>query len=124
MSATDAQIYETRTFTETETPMIELRGVSRRYSKKLDIAAKLARRLGADVREEIVHAVDKVDLLFMVDNSGSRSGGIHQAQQEGRVTTHGNRVPPGLLSLRGAAKPLRPTALGPDHPSNRPGTEP
>jgi len=62
MSATDAQIYETRTFTETETPMIELRGVSRRFSKKLDIAAKLARKLGADVREEIVHAVDKVDL--------------------------------------------------------------
>ena len=62
MSATDAQIYETRTFTETETPMIELRGVSRRFSKKLDIAAKLARKLGADVREEVVHAVDKVDL--------------------------------------------------------------
>ena len=51
-----------RTFTETETPMVELKGVSRRFAKKLDIAAKLARRLGADVREEIVHAVDKVDL--------------------------------------------------------------
>ncbi len=51
-----------RTFTDTETPMIELRGVSRRFAKKLDIAAKLARRLGADVREEVVHAVDKVDL--------------------------------------------------------------
>jgi peptide/nickel transport system ATP-binding protein len=42
--------------------MVELRGVSRRFAKKLDIAAKLARRLGADVKEEIVHAVDKVDL--------------------------------------------------------------
>jgi peptide/nickel transport system ATP-binding protein len=51
-----------RVFSETETPMVELRGVSRRFAKKLDIAAKLARRLGADVREEIVHAVDKVDL--------------------------------------------------------------
>jgi oligopeptide/dipeptide ABC transporter ATP-binding protein len=51
-----------RVFTETETPMVELRGVSRRFSKKLDIAAKLARKLGADVREEIVHAVDAVDL--------------------------------------------------------------
>ncbi len=51
-----------RTFSDTETPMVELRGVSRRFQKKLDIAAKLARRLGADVREEIVHAVDKVDL--------------------------------------------------------------
>jgi peptide/nickel transport system ATP-binding protein len=51
-----------RTFTDTETPMVELRGVSRRFSKKLDIAARLARRLGASVKEEIVHAVDGVDL--------------------------------------------------------------
>jgi peptide/nickel transport system ATP-binding protein len=51
-----------RSFSDTETPMVELRGVSRRFQKKLDIAAKLARKLGADVREEIVHAVDKVDL--------------------------------------------------------------
>ena len=62
MSATDEQIYATRTFTDTEVPMIELKGVSRRFSKKLDIAAKLARKLGADVKEEIVHAVDGVDL--------------------------------------------------------------
>jgi peptide/nickel transport system ATP-binding protein len=45
-------------------PMVALDGVSRRFAKKLDIAAKLARRLGADVREEIVHAVDKVDLAI------------------------------------------------------------
>ena len=51
-----------RVFTETETPMVELKGVSRRFAKKLDIAAKLARKLGADVKEEVVHAVDKVDL--------------------------------------------------------------
>jgi peptide/nickel transport system ATP-binding protein len=42
--------------------MIELRGISRRFSKKLDFAAKLLRRLGAPVREEVVHAVDGVDL--------------------------------------------------------------
>jgi len=45
-------------------PMVSLDGVSRRFAKKLDIAAKLARRLGADVREEIVHAVDKVDMAI------------------------------------------------------------
>ena len=61
MSVTEAT-YATRTFAESETPMVELKGVSRRFSKPLDIAAKIARRLGADVREEIVHAVDKVDL--------------------------------------------------------------
>jgi peptide/nickel transport system ATP-binding protein len=60
MSATFA--HAPRVFSDTETPMVELRGVSRRFAKKLDIAAKLARKLGADVREEIVHAVDKVDL--------------------------------------------------------------
>jgi peptide/nickel transport system ATP-binding protein len=42
--------------------MVELRGVSRRFAKKLDIAARLARKLGVDVKEEVVHAVDKVDL--------------------------------------------------------------
>jgi oligopeptide/dipeptide ABC transporter ATP-binding protein len=61
MSTTTAT-YATRTFADAEVPMVELRGVSRRFSKKLDIAAKLARRLGATVREEVVHAVDKVDL--------------------------------------------------------------
>ena len=45
-----------------EAPMVELRGVSRRFAKKLDIAARLARKLGVDVKEEVVHAVDKVDL--------------------------------------------------------------
>jgi len=42
--------------------MVELRGVSRRFAKKLDIAARLARKFGVDVKEEVVHAVDKVDL--------------------------------------------------------------
>ena len=40
--------------------MLELTGVSRRFSKKLDVAEKLARRLGADVQEHTVHAVDRV----------------------------------------------------------------
>ncbi|NOG69188.1 ABC transporter ATP-binding protein [Roseicella sp. DB1501] len=43
-------------------PIIELRGVSRRFATSLDFAAKLARRLGLPVREEVVHAVDGVDL--------------------------------------------------------------
>jgi len=45
-------------------PMMELRGISRRFEKKLDFAGKLARRLGAPVREEVVHAVDGVDLTI------------------------------------------------------------
>jgi peptide/nickel transport system ATP-binding protein len=43
-------------------PVVELRGVSKRFEKRLDIAGRLARRLGAPVREEVVHAVDRVDL--------------------------------------------------------------
>ncbi|MBW8269423.1 ABC transporter ATP-binding protein [Caldovatus aquaticus] len=45
-------------------PMVELRGVSRRFEKRLDLAGKLARRLGLPVREEVVHAVDGVDLAI------------------------------------------------------------
>ena len=61
-AAAERDDHAPRIFSDTETPMVELRGISRRFAKKLDIAAKLARRLGADVREEIVHAVDGVDL--------------------------------------------------------------
>ncbi len=43
-------------------PIVELKGVSKRFVKHLDMAGRLAARLGANVREEVVHAVDKVDL--------------------------------------------------------------
>ncbi|OGA20217.1 MAG: peptide ABC transporter ATP-binding protein [Betaproteobacteria bacterium RIFCSPLOWO2_02_FULL_65_24] len=43
-------------------PLLELRGVSKRFVKTLDTAARLAKLLGADAKEEIVHAVDQVDL--------------------------------------------------------------
>ena len=43
-------------------PMLDLRGVSKRFVKTLDTAAKLANLLGAGAKEEIVHAVDRVDL--------------------------------------------------------------
>jgi len=45
-----------------EAPLIELRGVSKRFVKGLDLAAKLVRLAGADLREEVVHAVDGVSL--------------------------------------------------------------
>jgi len=45
------------------TPLIELRRISKRFEKNLDAAGKLARALGADVREEVVHAVDAADLV-------------------------------------------------------------
>ncbi|MCA3344722.1 MAG: ABC transporter ATP-binding protein [Roseomonas sp.] len=43
-------------------PMLELRDITRRFEKKLDFAGRIAQRLGAPVREEVVHAVDRVNL--------------------------------------------------------------
>jgi len=45
-----------------EAPLLELRAVSKRFVKALDAAGRIARQLGANVREETVHAVDGVDL--------------------------------------------------------------
>ena len=49
-------------------PAIELVGVSKRFGKTLDAAAKFAQRLkrslGGTVREQVVHAVDNVDLAI------------------------------------------------------------
>lgn len=45
-----------------EVALIEARGLSRRFVKRLDLAGKLAARLGSDLREETVHAVDSVNL--------------------------------------------------------------
>ena len=45
-----------------DAPIIELRGITKGFEKKLDIAGKIAQRLGAPIREEIVHAVDGVSL--------------------------------------------------------------
>ena len=47
---------------EASIPLIELRQVSRRFVKALDAAAKVANLLGAGLREEVVRAVDCVDL--------------------------------------------------------------
>jgi peptide/nickel transport system ATP-binding protein len=44
--------------------MFELRGVSKRFEKRLDVAGRLARALGAKLRDEVVHAVDGVDLVI------------------------------------------------------------
>ncbi|MFK7868338.1 MAG: ABC transporter ATP-binding protein [Roseobacter sp.] len=46
-------------------PIVELEGVSKRFVKKLDVAEKFARRLGANVDEHTVHAVDTVDMAIM-----------------------------------------------------------
>jgi peptide/nickel transport system ATP-binding protein len=90
------------------TPILELRSVSKRFVKKPDVAAKLARYLGADVREEIVRAVDDVsiavakgEVVGLVGESGCGKStlgrvvaGIH-APSEGQVWWKGADVTDG-----------------------------
>jgi peptide/nickel transport system ATP-binding protein len=45
-------------------PIVELRHLSKRFVKRLDVAGRLARSLGARVREEAVQAVDDVSLAI------------------------------------------------------------
>ncbi|MDO9503678.1 ATP-binding cassette domain-containing protein, partial [Falsiroseomonas sp.] len=110
MSQSQTQLQEQvpdapRTFADSEVPMVELRQVARRFSKKLDIAARLARRLGAAVKEEIVHAVDHVDLrvrkgevVGLVGESGCGKSTLGRIvagilpQSEGQVFWNGQDV--------------------------------
>ncbi|HEY3177351.1 MAG TPA: ABC transporter ATP-binding protein [Casimicrobiaceae bacterium] len=45
-----------------EPALIELNGVSKRFVKSLDVAARVGNMFGAGIAEEVVHAVDNVDL--------------------------------------------------------------
>ncbi len=46
------------------TPIIGARGLTKKFVKRLDLAGRIAERLGADVHEETVHAVDNVSLAI------------------------------------------------------------
>ena len=48
--------------TAAKPPIVRLQNVSKRFIKSLDVAAKIAQKLGANIREEVVHAVDDVSL--------------------------------------------------------------
>jgi len=50
--------------TGSTTPIISVEGVSKRFVRELDLAGRIARGLGARMREEVVHAVDRVDLAI------------------------------------------------------------
>ena len=78
-------------------PIIELREVSRSFVKRLDLAEKLANRLGAGIREQTVQAVDRVSLS------------IHEGEVLGLVGESGcgkstlGRVIAGLLEATGGS---------------------
>ena len=48
----------------TEAPLLELDSVSKRFVRQLDLAGRIAKLAGADLRDEIVQAVDGVDLAI------------------------------------------------------------
>jgi peptide/nickel transport system ATP-binding protein len=48
-----------------DAPLLELRDVSKRFVRPLDAAEKLANLFGASNREQVVHAVDSLDLAIM-----------------------------------------------------------
>jgi len=45
-------------------PLLELKAVSKQFVSTLDLAARIANLFGAGLREEAVHAVDRVDLAI------------------------------------------------------------
>jgi peptide/nickel transport system ATP-binding protein len=45
-------------------PLLELRAVSKRFVKRLDLAGRIARRLGSKLSDQTVHAVEHVDLAI------------------------------------------------------------
>ena len=94
----------------TAPPILELRDISKRFVKPLDLAAKLAAGLGANLREEVVCAVDRVSLavaegevLGLVGESGCGKSTLGRivagilAQSEGRRFYRGtdtSQMPP------------------------------
>jgi peptide/nickel transport system ATP-binding protein len=94
-------------------PLLELKGVSKRFVRKLDAAARLGNLFGAGMREEVVHAVDRVDLAIatgevvgLVGESGCGKSTLGRLAVGLHTPTEGTRLWRGtsLDGLTGTAK--------------------
>ncbi len=86
-------------------PLLKLENISKRFSKRIDMAGKIAKRLGAKVSEQTVHAVDDVsidihegEVVGLVGESGCGkstlgrvAAGIH-APSEGAIYWRGKQL--------------------------------
>jgi len=45
-------------------PLLELKNVTKQFARRLDLAGRVAQKLGADIHDEVVHAVDRVHLAI------------------------------------------------------------
>ena len=86
-------------------PLIELQQITKRFVKTLDLAEKIANLLGAHIREEVVQAVDRVNLrvdtgkvVGLVGESGCGKSTIGRivsgtlSPSEGKVLYRGRSV--------------------------------
>lgn len=100
-------------------PLLELRGASKRFEKTLDSAARIARYLGAAVKEEVVHAVDNVDIAVrrgevvgLVGESGCGKSTIGRMAVGLHALTSGERLWKGAQIDRLDAAAKRRAQLG------------
>ncbi len=100
----------------TPAPLLEFRQVSKRFTRRLDLFGKLAARLGADLKEQTVHAVDRVsfsvaqgEVVGLVGESGcgkstlGRVGCALHTASEGQVLYRG--AP--LATANGVRRPVQ-----------------